>query len=80
MTIYQAIKKTRKEVKENAIYNADKDVWWGTTPPAGSDKRTWLRNRRIIHALMLLGVDEWTAENETDQPGSFVEIVYNYFK
>jgi hypothetical protein len=80
MTINQAIEKTRKEVKENATYNADKDMWWQVTPPAGTDKRIWLRNCRIKHALMLLGVDEWTAENETEQPGSFVEIVYNYFK
>jgi hypothetical protein len=80
MTVNQAIKQSRKDVKENATYNADKDMWQITSSPAGSDKRIWLRNRRIIYALMLLGVDEMTAEDETDQPGRFVEIVYNYFK
>jgi hypothetical protein len=53
MTKTEAIKKATHCVSIGYTY--DGTNFWAETRPANQDARIWLRNRRVIYALQLLG-------------------------
>ena len=61
MSKKDAIKKARKFIQENQEFNEKLNLWVTYTRPAGSDIRHDLKNRRIIYALGLMGIDPFDA-------------------
>lgn len=80
MTINQAIIQTWHDVSENYTRCDEGQSRYAVECPSFVNKRIWLRDRRIMHALQLLGVDSGTAWAWTKQPGRFDTLVRDFFR
>jgi len=76
MTKTEAIREARRRETENVtmVGNEHHEAYM----PAGVEKKYWLRNRRIVTALVLAGYGaQWAREYaEICGHGSFRELVY----
>ncbi len=75
-----AIKQAREFIKENTEYDPTMKMWAELTHTPGIDFRHDLKNRRIIYALTLLGVEEDEARDFAYQAYNtpFRDAMYKY--